>query len=191
MNKKDLKISINKNKKSQEVISILAFPLFFFFTKSYRFIYKLFKLQGIFYGINRAKQRERVKHLGKYSDISPDVIIKYPKNLTMGMRSSLGYSSFVDAGGGVSIGDFVMISHFVSINSMSHPTTPPYHGTVKAQIRINDHAWIGAGSIIMQGVEIGEGSIVGAGSVVTKDVPAWTIVAGVPAKHIRNVCNEN
>jgi acetyltransferase-like isoleucine patch superfamily enzyme len=57
----------------------------------------------------------------------------------------------------------------------------------KSKITIKDKAWIGFNSIILKGVTIGEGAIVGAGSVVTKDVPAWTIVAGNPAKIIREI----
>jgi len=184
-------VEVNKKKKQQELIAKIVYPFIFSLQKFYSLIYKTLKLKGLFYGINRAKQRANVKKLGKYSDISPDVVIKSPQNLSLGIRSSIGPGSFVDAGGGIEIGDFVMVSHLVSINSMSHPTTPPYHGTVEAKTRINDHAWIGAGSIIMQGVEIGEGAIVGAGAVVTKDVPPWTIVGGVPAKHIRKVAKSS
>ena len=57
----------------------------------------------------------------------------------------------------------------------------------RGQITIKDKAWIGFNSIILKGVTIGEGAIVGAGSVVTKDVPPWTIVAGNPAKVIREI----
>jgi acetyltransferase-like isoleucine patch superfamily enzyme len=57
----------------------------------------------------------------------------------------------------------------------------------KSKITIKDKAWIGFNSIILKGVTVGEGAIVGAGSVVTKDVPAWTIVAGNPAKIIREI----
>lgn len=54
-------------------------------------------------------------------------------------------------------------------------------------VRINAKAWIGFNSIILRGITIGEGAIVGAGSVVTRDVPPWTIVAGNPAKSIREI----
>ena len=57
----------------------------------------------------------------------------------------------------------------------------------KGKITIKDKAWIGFNSIILKGLTIGEGAIVGAGSVVTKDVPDWTIVAGNPAKIIREI----
>ena len=60
----------------------------------------------------------------------------------------------------------------------------------KADIIVKDKAWIGFNSIILKGVTIGEGAIIGAGSVVTKDVPDWTVVAGNPAKEIKKIQNE-
>ena len=57
----------------------------------------------------------------------------------------------------------------------------------RSKVKVKDKAWIGFNSIVLKGVTIGEGAIVGAGSVVTKDVPDWTIVAGNPAKIIREI----
>ncbi len=54
-------------------------------------------------------------------------------------------------------------------------------------IVIEDEAWVGAGSIVLQGVTIGRGAIVATGAVVTKDVPSMTIAGGVPAKFLRNI----
>ena len=60
-------------------------------------------------------------------------------------------------------------------------------GTVYQPIVIKRNAWIGAAATILPGITIGENAIVAAGSVVTKDVPSNTIVAGVPAKHVKNI----
>ncbi len=57
-------------------------------------------------------------------------------------------------------------------------------------VRIADRAWIGFGSIVLPGVTVGEGAVVGAGSVVTRDVPAWTVVAGNPARTIRTLSED-
>lgn len=57
-------------------------------------------------------------------------------------------------------------------------------------IRIDNDVWIGAGAIIMNGVHLGEGCVIGAGSVVTKDVPPYTIVAGNPARVVRTITIE-
>ena len=56
---------------------------------------------------------------------------------------------------------------------------------------IKDYAWISYNACILKGVTIGEGAIIGAGSVVTKDVPAWTVVAGNPAKIVRHIKLKN
>ncbi len=60
-------------------------------------------------------------------------------------------------------------------------------GEVHRPIVIRDDAWLGAGCIVLPGVRIGEGSVVGAGSIVTKDVPDYTVVAGVPARPLRKI----
>ena len=57
-------------------------------------------------------------------------------------------------------------------------------------IQIGDKAWVGYGSIVLPGISIGEGAVVGAGSVVTRDVPAWTVVAGNPARTIRQLSED-
>jgi acetyltransferase-like isoleucine patch superfamily enzyme len=62
-----------------------------------------------------------------------------------------------------------------------------YRNIPNSPVTIKDTVWIGVNSIILKGVTIGEGAVVGAGSVVTKDVPAWTIVAGNPARVIREI----
>lgn len=90
------------------------------------------------------------------------------------------------------IGDDVLFSSFVSLVGGDHkidnikvPIRLSGRDILK-QIKIHDNVWIGHGAIIMHGVTIGEGAVIAAGSVVTKDVPANTIVGGNPAKHIRN-----
>jgi acetyltransferase-like isoleucine patch superfamily enzyme len=75
--------------------------------------------------------------------------------------------------------------HFVAISTVGHPEIVP--NLESAPIVIEDDVWIGCNSIVLKGVTLGEGSIIAAGSVVTKDVPKHTIVAGNPARIIREV----
>jgi len=111
---------------------------------------------------------------------SPDA----PARLTIGDHSSIGDRTQIHCCDKVSIGDYVLISWDVNILENNFHTTTD-GGIVSAPITIEDRVWIGCRAIILAGVTIGEGSIVAAGSVVTRDVPPGTLVAGNPAKVIR------
>lgn len=82
----------------------------------------------------------------------------------------------------IHIGDDVSIGPEASILTLGHDPQSPEFANDGGEVRIGDHAWIAYKAIILPGVEIGEGAIVAAGSVVTRDVAAYTIVAGSPAK---------
>lgn len=118
------------------------------------------------------------------------------QNLKIGNNSQIGSNSLIGYGntGKISIGDDVLIADGVVLINFQHEYRKagvpynqqgnilPYRDTF-----IADNVWIGVKSIIMDGVTIGQNSIVGAGSVVTKNVPPNCIVAGVPAKIIKNL----
>ncbi len=90
----------------------------------------------------------------------------------------------------VTVGSRVAISPGVILVASSEPNfskIKQYVKTAHGTIQIKDDAWIGAGAIILPNVTIGEGAVVGAGAVVTKDVEPYTIVAGIPAKKINDV----
>lgn len=91
--------------------------------------------------------------------------------------------------GGLDIADDVMIGPNVSLLTASHPVEPAQRRavTVGKPIVIGRNVWIAAGATVIGGVTIGENSVVAAGSVVTKDVPANTLVGGNPAKVIRSI----
>lgn len=120
-------------------------------------------------------------------------------NSSIGKRTSIGrYSKINNA----KIGKYCSISWDVTIGATSHPIEHisthafcyrPQFGIVnnnielkKKIVTIDNDVWIGCGAIILPGVHIGSGAVIGAGSVVTKDVLPYEIVAGVPAKKIRN-----
>lgn len=90
------------------------------------------------------------------------------------------------AAGGITIGDETQIAANVQLISNNHDLEDRNVITCKP-INIGKRVWVGAGAIILPGVAIGDNSVVGAGSVVTKDVPADTIVAGNPAKFIKKI----
>jgi acetyltransferase-like isoleucine patch superfamily enzyme len=108
--------------------------------------------------------------------------------LTVGDESFLGFGSELDVAQELVIGDHVLIAPGCFITDHSHRHSAAElidaQGLRCAPVRIDRGAWLGARAVVLAGVTIGEGAIVGAGAVVTRDVPAYAIVAGVPARVI-------
>jgi acetyltransferase-like isoleucine patch superfamily enzyme len=95
--------------------------------------------------------------------------------------------SFLDMGG-ITIEDDVLIGPKVNLITENHPLDPAdRRALISKPILIKRNAWIGAAATILPGVTIGENSVIAAGAVVSNDVPANTIVGGVPAKHLKNI----
>ena len=114
-----------------------------------------------------------------------------PWRLTCGKNVRFGRFSQINCEGNISIGDNVMMGPFVVIVTTKHIFKDSNilirnQGLDTQPIVIENDIWIGAHSTILPGVTIGEGSIIAAGSVVTKDVPSKTVVAGIPARPIMN-----
>ena len=111
-----------------------------------------------------------------------------------GKNIKLGRRVFINAGcqfqdqGGITIGDDVLIGPQTIIATLNHDPDPEKRGGMFAKsVVVGDKVWLGARVTICPGVTIGEGAIVGAGAVVTKNVPPRTIVAGVPARPIKEI----
>lgn len=112
--------------------------------------------------------------------------------IKIGKNSLIGEYSVIRGQGGVTIGDRVYTSPFTQIIAVNHVFDDPSRpfvdqGITAVGITIEDDVWLGAGAIITDGVTIGKGAVVAAGAVVTKDVPPHTVVAGVPARVIREI----
>jgi len=110
--------------------------------------------------------------------------------IKIGRNSLIGEYSVIRGQGGVQIGDRVYTSPFTQIIAVNHVFDDPHRpfveqGITASGIVIEDDVWLGAGAIITDGVRIGQGAVVAAGAVVTKDVPAHTVVGGVPARPIK------
>jgi acetyltransferase-like isoleucine patch superfamily enzyme len=129
---------------------------------------------------------QRLKmRIGKNSFIMKHVYIMTPQQLTIGDYSHINRGCTLDARGTIKIGNNVSVSHNVSIMSGSHDCNSVNFRGRFLPIRIDDYVWIGTGAIILQGVTIGKGAVVCAGAVVTKDVDPYDVVAGIPAKTIK------
>lgn len=117
-----------------------------------------------------------------------------PFNADCGKNIFFGEDVFINSGckfqdqGGVYLGDRCLIGHNVVLVTLNHHMEPSRRGgMVPKPIRLGNDVWIGSGSIVLPGVTIGDGAVVAAGSVVTKDVEACVVVAGVPARVVKYI----
>lgn len=104
--------------------------------------------------------------------------------ITIGEGTIIGEFSFLDGRGGLKIGSHTDIASQVLIYTSEHDINHPEFKAVESPVEMGDYVFIGPRAIILPGVKIGRGVVIAAGAVVTEDVPAGKIVAGVPAKVI-------
>jgi acetyltransferase-like isoleucine patch superfamily enzyme len=145
--------------------------------------------------LNAASDGEEIRHLlCKITgvDVDATTMIFPPFQINYGRNTKIGKNVFVNFDctfldlGGIIIDDNVMLAPKVSLLSEGHPIAVNDRQTLTVgKIHIKRNAWIGAHATILQGVTIGENAVVAAGAVVSKDVPANTVVGGIPAKHIK------
>jgi maltose O-acetyltransferase len=113
--------------------------------------------------------------------------------LTIGEDTLITGGLHVDLGARVRIGDMVRIGHDVSLLTINHAVGPQHFRagvSFFAEICIEDGCWLASRCTVLPGVTIGAGAVVAAGSVVTRNVPPHTLVAGVPARVIRELADE-
>ncbi|MGX1515973.1 sugar O-acetyltransferase [Streptomyces collinus] len=138
----------------------------------------------------RALLEELLASLGTGVWIEPPLHVAYGNRVHLGddVYANFGLTLVDDVE--VFVRDRVMFAPHVTVSTTGHPVHPGLRqdGTqFSAPVRIEDDVWIGAGALIMPGVTVGRGSVVGAGSVVTAHVPPMTVVAGTPARVLREI----
>ena len=108
-----------------------------------------------------------------------------PSGVTIGASCNIGNDAFLDGRGGLTIGNCVATGAEVMIYTQQHDVDSRDFAVESAPVVLEDFVYLGPRVIILPGVRIGKGAVVGAGAVVTHDVPAYTVVGGVPATFIR------
>lgn len=124
--------------------------------------------------------------------VDPSVVVFPPFHSEFGKNLRFGRDVFVNMGcrfqdtGGIDIGDGSLVGHGCTLTTLNHGMDPARRADmVPAPIVLGRKVWLGAAVTVVPGVTIGDGAVVGAGAVVTRDVAANTIVAGVPARFVR------
>ena len=128
--------------------------------------------------------------IGKHTFPCRRVEVLLPKGLVLHDRVAVGWSAELDARGGIEIGHDTNISSHAKLITGSHDIDDPEFTADFKPIKVGHHCWIGTEAIVLQGITIGDGAVVAAGAVVTKDVPPFEMWGGTPAHYIRKR-NEN
>ncbi|MGC6415396.1 MAG: acyltransferase [Bacteroidia bacterium] len=149
------------------------------------------------YGIGE-KIRKRMKlffwrnylhEIGENVTIHPSVLIRNPEGISIGDNSNINHGCELHGRGGLKIGSNTLFAYNIIVFTdtrlfKTEALLKSVKGRKATPVVIGDDVWIGANVLIMGNVEISDHSVIAAGSVVTKDVPSWAIVAGNPAQII-------
>lgn len=122
--------------------------------------------------------------------IEPPFIVDYGCNISVGKRFYANFNLTIVDCGIVTIGDRVMFGPNVSIYAATHETEVQSRRDnieYAKPVVIGDDCWVGGHAVILPGVTIGKGCTIGAGSLVTRDIPDWSVAMGTPARVVRKV----
>ncbi len=122
--------------------------------------------------------------------INPPFYCDYGSHIEVGKNFFANYNCTMLDVGRIRIGDNVQLAPNVAIYTAGHPVHPATRNTLYEygiDVTIGNNVWIGGNVVICPGVTIGDNTVIGAGSVVTKDIPAWTVAAGNPCRVIREI----
>jgi maltose O-acetyltransferase len=142
-----------------------------------------------------ADERHRILHellgaFGEGSEVRPPLYCDYGSNLRIGARTFVNFGLMALDPAPISIGDDVQIGPNVQLLTPTHPLDPQLRRAkweAAKPIDVADNVWLGGGVIVLPGVRIAENTVVGAGAVVTRDLPADVVAAGNPARVIRQL----
>ena len=123
--------------------------------------------------------------IGRDVRVYGSVVVYMPWNLAIGDWSAIGEHAYIYNLGPVTIGRSATVSQRAHLCAGTHDYTVPEMPLLKPPITIGDSAWVCADAFVGPGVHVGEGAVVGARAVATRDVPPWTVVGGNPARVIK------
>ena len=138
--------------------------------------------------------KKLLKSIGKGVHFEPNFRCEFGYNISIGNNFYANFDCIMLDGGGIEIGDNVLFGPRVGIYTSNHAidSWERTHGACYAKpVKIGNNVWVGAGVHINQGVTIGDNTIIGSGSVITKDIPANVVAAGVPCKVIREITEDD
>lgn len=152
-------------------------------------LYKtLKKLFQIFEKQRNNAQAKKFKKSGGHLRLRTNSKFYDEDKIELGKYVDIGENVLFRGGAGIVVGDRCLIAAGAIITSVGHPVELPRWGkTIGKPIKIGDDVWIGANAVVLPGVQIGNGSVVGAGAVVTRNVPENCVVVGVPAQVIKKI----
>ncbi len=134
--------------------------------------------------IRQAWLRACGMRIGKQVALMRGAIIIRPDQISIGSNCIIGFNCFLGGEGGIQIGNNVNLASFCTILGGYHDINDPTFRSVLNPVIVDDYVWIATRATITGGVRIGRGAVVAAGAVVTRDVPPFYVVGGVPAKKI-------
>jgi acetyltransferase-like isoleucine patch superfamily enzyme len=148
-------------------------------------------VQSLAIPLRRVLAQRIFKRCGEGAIFHHNVLFSNGSNITIGEHSLVNRYVMLDDRADLDIGSFVMVSAGVTIETHTHPFSDfslpiAYAGRDGRPVSVGDNTVLGYNTVVMAGVQIGYRCIVGANSVVTKDVPDYTVVGGVPAKRIKD-----
>lgn len=135
--------------------------------------------------VRRACYRFCGMTIGKGSTIHMWARFYDPRNIEIGDDTIIGDHAFLDGRAHLKIGNHVAFASSVMVYNAQHDIDDEHFKPVEGDVVIEDYVFVGPRAIILPGVKIGKGAVVAAGAVVTKDIPSFTVVGGVPAKELR------
>lgn len=138
--------------------------------------------------------KELLGKSGENTFINPPFHCDYGTHIEVGKNFFANYNCTILDVAKVKFGDNCLLAPNVAIYTAGHPLHPTARNSMYeygVEITVGDNVWIGGNVVIMPGVHIGSNVVIGAGSVVTKDIPDWTVAAGNPCKVIRKITDED